>query len=207
MRGRARMPASSLCNDSMAAHVTAKVLPYGGRVVDFDGISWRGTRTGGIATTIRVCTCESCPNWVHHLIPDSLRNTVLKTKSKISLNPTYLGANGSNQALKLWNGGTRTNIRLSNVLKPSEGGEFFSLMILPRKGCEKEHDLSRGIQFATNIPRRFVVWNLRRIPDDYGGPRCPGRRRPEPNDETPDSGSPPGRERTGVIPLQGQICR
>ncbi|HVC26898.1 MAG TPA: hypothetical protein VND40_01930, partial [Nitrososphaerales archaeon] len=41
-------------------------------------------------------------------------------------------------------------------------------VILPRKGCEDESDpLKRYIAFATNIPRRFVMWNVRRLPDDY----------------------------------------
>jgi hypothetical protein len=55
------------------------------------------------------------------------------------------------------------------VLKPSEGESVpFNLVILPRKRCESESDpLKRYIAFATNIPRRFVMWNLRRIPEDY----------------------------------------
>ena len=32
---------------------------------------------------------------------------------------------------------------------------------------EQERPLRRYIAFATNIPKRFVVWNVRRRPDDY----------------------------------------
>ena len=55
------------------------------------------------------------------------------------------------------------------AITPSEGREgAYTIVILPRKGCEKETDpLKRYIAFATNIPRRFVTWNVRRIPDDY----------------------------------------
>jgi hypothetical protein len=56
------------------------------------------------------------------------------------------------------------------TVTPSEGREVasFNVVILPRKGCEKEEDpLKRYIAFATNIPRRFVMWNVRRLPYDY----------------------------------------
>jgi hypothetical protein len=56
------------------------------------------------------------------------------------------------------------------ALVPSERREIgpFNLVILPRKGSEDEPDaLKRYIAFATNIPRRFVTWNVRRLPDDY----------------------------------------
>jgi hypothetical protein len=56
------------------------------------------------------------------------------------------------------------------TLVPSERREVgpFNLVILPRKGSEDESDpLKKYIAFATNIPRRFVVWNVRRLPDDY----------------------------------------
>jgi hypothetical protein len=51
----------------------------------------------------------------------------------------------------------------------TEGREgAYNIVILPRKGCEKETDpLKRYIAFATNIPRRFVMWNVKRLPDDY----------------------------------------
>ena len=51
----------------------------------------------------------------------------------------------------------------------TEGREgAYNIVILPRRGCEKESDpLKRYIAFATNIPRRFVTWNVRRLPDDY----------------------------------------
>ena len=55
------------------------------------------------------------------------------------------------------------------TVTPSEGEvASFNIVILPRKGCEKESDpLKRFIAFATNIPKRFVMWNVRRLPDDY----------------------------------------
>ena len=56
------------------------------------------------------------------------------------------------------------------TVTPSEGREVasFNIVILPRKGSEKETDpLKRLIAFATNIPRRFVLWNVKRLPDDY----------------------------------------
>ena len=51
----------------------------------------------------------------------------------------------------------------------TEGREgAYNIVILPRRGCEKEPDpLKRYIAFATNIPRRFVMWNVTRLPDDY----------------------------------------
>jgi hypothetical protein len=56
------------------------------------------------------------------------------------------------------------------ALVPSEKRETgpFNLIILPKKGCENESDpLQRYVAFATNIPRRFVTWNVKRLPDDY----------------------------------------
>jgi hypothetical protein len=56
------------------------------------------------------------------------------------------------------------------TITPSERRESasFNIVILPRKGFENESDpLKRLIAFATNIPRRFVMWNVRRLPDDY----------------------------------------
>jgi hypothetical protein len=55
------------------------------------------------------------------------------------------------------------------TVTPSEGEvASFNIVILPRKGSEKETDpLKRLIAFATNIPRRFVLWNVKRLPDDY----------------------------------------
>ena len=55
------------------------------------------------------------------------------------------------------------------TVTPSEGEvASFNIVILPRKGSEKETDpLKRFIAFATNIPRRFVMWNVKRLPDDY----------------------------------------
>jgi Transposase DDE domain len=56
------------------------------------------------------------------------------------------------------------------TVTPSERREVasFNIVILPRKGCEKESDpLKRYIAFATNIPKRFVMWNVRRLPNDY----------------------------------------
>ena len=56
------------------------------------------------------------------------------------------------------------------VPSKSSGREVgpFTLVILPRKGAEHETDpFKRYIAFATNIPRRFVMWNVKRLPDDY----------------------------------------
>jgi Transposase DDE domain len=55
------------------------------------------------------------------------------------------------------------------AITSTEGREgAYNIVILPRRGCEKEPDpLKRYIAFATNIPRRFVTWNVRRLPDDY----------------------------------------
>ncbi|MGA8342912.1 MAG: transposase [Candidatus Sulfotelmatobacter sp.] len=51
----------------------------------------------------------------------------------------------------------------------TEGREgAYTIVILPRRGCEEESDpLKRYIAFATNIPRRFVMWNVSRLPDDF----------------------------------------
>jgi hypothetical protein len=55
------------------------------------------------------------------------------------------------------------------TITSTEGREgAYNIVILPRKGCEKEEDpLKRYVAFATNIPRRFAMWNVRRLPDDY----------------------------------------
>ncbi len=60
--------------------------------------------------------------------------------------------------------------RLSRcTITPLEGAPAsFNLLILPKKGCEKEEDpLKRYIAFATNIPMRLVTWNVARLPEDY----------------------------------------
>jgi hypothetical protein len=55
------------------------------------------------------------------------------------------------------------------TITSTEGREgAYNIVILPRKGLESEEDpLKRYIAFATNIPRRFAMWNVRRLPDDY----------------------------------------
>jgi hypothetical protein len=53
---------------------------------------------------------------------------------------------------------------------PSERREIgpCNLVILPRKGFENESDLlKKYIAFARISLRRFVVWNVRRLLDDY----------------------------------------
>jgi hypothetical protein len=67
-------------------------------------------------------------------------------------------------------GGRKKVSRCALMPSRSSGIEAaaFTIVILPRKGCEDEPDpLNRYIAFATNIPRRFVMWNLRRLPDEY----------------------------------------
>ncbi len=52
----------------------------------------------------------------------------------------------------------------------TEGSEpcSFTLVVLPRKGFENEKDsLKRYIPFATNMPRGKILWNVRRLPEDY----------------------------------------
>ena len=55
------------------------------------------------------------------------------------------------------------------TITSTEGREgAYNIVILPRKGLESEEDpLKRYVAFATNIPRRFAMWNVRRLPDDY----------------------------------------
>jgi hypothetical protein len=60
------------------------------------------------------------------------------------------------------------------ALNPSareEGVEpaSFNLVILPRRGCEEgETDpVKRFIPFATNMPLGDILWNVRRVPEDY----------------------------------------
>ena len=62
--------------------------------------------------------------------------------------------------------------RLSRcMITPYEGEPAsFNLLILPRKGCEKEEEqdpLKGYIAFATNIPMRLVTWNVAGLPEDY----------------------------------------
>jgi hypothetical protein len=76
---------------------------------------------------------------------------------------------GIKEAVKEYAQGMRRRVS-GQALIPSERRETgpFNLVILPRKGFENESDpLKRYIAFATNIPRRFVMWNVRRLPDDY----------------------------------------
>lgn len=76
---------------------------------------------------------------------------------------------GIKEAIREYAQGRRRKVS-AYALVPSERRETgpFNLIILPRKGSESETDpLKRYIAFATNIPRRFVMWNVRRIPDDY----------------------------------------
>jgi hypothetical protein len=47
-------------------------------------------------------------------------------------------------------------------------GASFTLVILPKAGCEEETDpCKRYIAFATNIPVGDILWNVRRLPRDY----------------------------------------
>jgi putative transposase len=76
---------------------------------------------------------------------------------------------GIKEAIREYAQGRRRRVS-GQALVPSERRETgpFNLVILPRKGFENEKDpLKRYIAFATNIPRRFVMWNVRRLPDDY----------------------------------------
>jgi hypothetical protein len=76
---------------------------------------------------------------------------------------------GIKEAIREYAQGRRRRVS-GQALVPSERRETgpFNLVILPRKGFENESDpLKRYIAFATNIPRRFVMWNVRRLPDDY----------------------------------------
>jgi hypothetical protein len=73
------------------------------------------------------------------------------------------------EAIKGYAQGKRKKVS-AYTLVPSERREVgpFNLVILLRKGSEDESDsLRRYIAFATNIPSRFVMWNVRRLLDDY----------------------------------------
>lgn len=79
---------------------------------------------------------------------------------------------GIKQAIREYAQGKRRRKVSRHMLAPSQssGRETapFRLVILPRKGAENEKDpLERYIAFATKIPRRFVMWNVRRLPEDY----------------------------------------
>lgn len=52
---------------------------------------------------------------------------------------------------------------------PEENRASFTIVMFPRAGVgEEENDpLKRFIPFATNIPRKRIVWNVRRLPKDY----------------------------------------
>lgn len=80
---------------------------------------------------------------------------------------------GVKEAIREHARGERKKVsRFELVPSRSSGREAapFNLVILPRRGSEGEKDpLKRFIAFATNIPRRFVMWNVRRLPDDYRG--------------------------------------
>jgi len=66
--------------------------------------------------------------------------------------------------------GKRGTISQFVVGKNTAGSEpcSFTLVIFPRKGSESERDpLRRYIPFATNLPAGKILWNLRRLPEDY----------------------------------------
>lgn len=74
------------------------------------------------------------------------------------------------EAIREYAQGQRRKKVSAYVLIPSEKRETgpFNLVILPRSGSENERNpLKKYIAFATNIPRKFVMWNVRRLPDDY----------------------------------------
>jgi hypothetical protein len=64
--------------------------------------------------------------------------------------------------------GKRRRVSRCRITSTERMEGAYTIVILPRKGCEDEPDpLKRYIAFATNIPRRFVMWNVRRLPDEY----------------------------------------
>lgn len=75
---------------------------------------------------------------------------------------------GMKVALQEYSRGEREMIS-DYTLMPSEGEcASFTLVILPKPGCEKETDpLKRYVPFATNIPRGDILWNVSRLPKDY----------------------------------------
>ena len=69
--------------------------------------------------------------------------------------------------------GRRTRKPVSNHTIRGYGGDqqqeaSFTLVILPKRGCEKESDpLKRYIPFATNIQTGKILWNISRLSKDY----------------------------------------
>lgn len=98
----------------------------------------------------------------------------LKRLRQIFLMPCRL-TKGVKQALREYAQGTRKSIS-SHVIRGygGDGGDqpqkeaSFTLVILPKRGCEKELDpLKRYIPFATNIQIGKILWNIRRLSRDY----------------------------------------
>ncbi len=93
----------------------------------------------------------------------------LKRLRQLFLTPCRL-TKGIKRALMEYSQGKREIISDYAIRGSDDDHEeaSFTLVILPKRGCENETDpLKRYIPFATNIPRGKILWNVSRLPKDY----------------------------------------
>lgn len=75
---------------------------------------------------------------------------------------------GIKRAIMEYVAGKRKCVSEYTMHTPDGGAASFNLVILPKEGSEKEADpVDRHLVFATNIPEGRILWNIRRLPEDY----------------------------------------
>ena len=93
----------------------------------------------------------------------------LKKLRQIFLMPCRL-TKGVKQALTEYAQGTRKPVSNHAIrgCRAEKEEASFTLVILPKRGCEKENDpLKRYTPFATNIHIGKILWNISRLSKDY----------------------------------------
>ena len=75
---------------------------------------------------------------------------------------------GIKRAVMEYSEGKRERVS-RHEMGPEESRASFALVILPRAGVSKDETdpLKKFIPFATNMPRKRIIWNVRRLPKDY----------------------------------------
>lgn len=75
---------------------------------------------------------------------------------------------GIKKALQEYARGERDMISDYTLTHQRVEGASFTLVVFPKAGCEKETDpCKKYVPFATNIPLGDILWNVRRLPEDY----------------------------------------
>lgn len=91
----------------------------------------------------------------------------LKKNDQVFLMPCILNS-GIKRAIIEHAERKRRRISEYTMGRDEEKRASFTLVILPKAGAENEADpLKQFIPFATNMPRKRIVWNVGRLPRDY----------------------------------------